>query len=95
MTNESGVPFYTGSTSDPALRLDEHLTGRGSKTVAKYGLHKVVWFKAYSDLETALIVEHRLKRKSRARKLPMVEAFNPDMRDLSAEWLREAAASFD
>ena len=77
------------------MRLDQRLAGKGSKTVAKNKLHKVVWFKAYPDMETALVVEHRLKRKSRARKLPIIEASNPDMRDLSAEWLREAAATFD
>ncbi len=90
-TNDAREPLYHGSTSDPAVRLAEHDQGIGSKTVRQYGLHKIVWFKAFPDKETALTVEHRLKRKSRARKLPMIEAFNPDWRDMRATWLREAA----
>ena len=91
MTNEARTPLYHGSTSELSLRLDEHLSGQGSKTVRQYGLTKVVWFKACPDKETALVVEHRLKRKSRARKIPMIEAMNPNWADLSAPWLRGAA----
>ncbi|MEM7730705.1 MAG: GIY-YIG nuclease family protein [Pseudomonadota bacterium] len=94
-TNEAGKPLYHGSTWDPATRWDEHLRGTDSSTVRRYGLTKIVWFKAFSNKETALEVEHRLKRKSRARKLPMIEAFNPDWRDMSADWLREAAREMD
>ncbi|MGB6229300.1 MAG: GIY-YIG nuclease family protein [Litorimonas sp.] len=94
-TNEARKPLYQGSTWDPAMRWDEHLTGRGSKTVQKYGLTKIVWFKALPDKQSALEMEHRLKRKSRARKLPMIEAFNPDWRDMSADWLREAKRELD
>ena len=91
MTNAARKPLYHGSTSEPSLRLDEHLSGCGFKTVRRYGLTKVVWFKACPDRETALVVEHRLKRKLRARKIPMIEAMNPNWADLSSAWLREAA----
>ena len=93
-TNAARTPLYHGSTSDPEARLAEHVAGRGSETVRRYGLTRIVWFQAVEDREAALVLEHRLTRKSRARKLPMIEAFNPDWRDLRAEWLRQAAGEW-
>ena len=94
-TNEARTPLYHGSTWNPSARLAEHDAGKGSKTIARYGLTKIVWFQAVEGKDAALELEHRLKRKSRARKLPMIEAFNPDWRDMRADWLREAAREVD
>ena len=63
------------------------------KFFRKYGLDQIVWFKAYEDKETALTVEHRLKRKSRKRKWPMIIAFNPDWADVKEAWFEEARRS--
>ncbi len=95
MTNRERGVFYIGSTSDPSARLDEHLSGRGSQHVRKYGLDKVVWFKAFPDKEGALIIEHRMKRWAREYKFNAIEESNPAWRDLREEWLNEAAAEMD
>ena len=91
MTNKEHGSFYVGSTSDPAARLNEHRSGKGSKHVWKYNLFRVVYFQAYEDKDTALVVEHRVKRKRRDYKIWLVEQANPDWLDLTQAWLAEAA----
>jgi putative endonuclease len=90
LTNRERGSFYHGSTHQPALRLEEHRSGRGSKHVWKYNLLELVWFQICDDKEEALLLEHRMKRKNRARKVRIIEALNPDWRDLTAELLEEA-----
>lgn len=90
LTNKERGSFYIGSTSDPAVRLSEHRTGNRSKHVRKYNLYRVVWFKAYQDKETALTVEHRIKRKSRDWKFAAIEEMNPNWDDLTEQWLEAA-----
>lgn len=90
LTNKERGVFYHGSTSNPAARLEEHRSGRGSKFVRKYNLFRLVWFQACEDKEAALVLEHRMKRKNRTRKIPIIEAFNPEWNDLTEAWLEEA-----
>ena len=90
LTNKDCGTFYHGSTSNPAARLEEHRSGRGSKFVRKYNLYRLVWFKACEDKDHALQVEHRMKRKNRARKIAIIEALNPDWNDLTEDWLEDA-----
>jgi len=90
LTNKARGGFYHGSTSDPAARLEEHRSGRGSVHVRKYGLFRLVWFQACEDKEDALTLEHRMKRKNRERKIAIIESFNPTWNDLTEVWLEEA-----
>ena len=94
-SNASGSVLYHGSTSAPRRRWEEHVSGTGSKFFKRYGLDRIVWFEAYPDVQSALTVEHRLKRKSRKRKWSMIIAFNPEWADMSAEWFAEEEATFD
>ena len=89
-SNESGSVLYHGSTGDPLARWHEHLSGQGSKFFRRYALDRIVWFQACDTKEAALELEHRLKRKSRKRKWPMIIAFNPEWADMSEAWFGEA-----
>ncbi len=91
LANKRRGRFYTGSISDPVARHAEQMSEYGSKHVANYNLHTLVYFKAYEDKETALAVEHRIKRKSRDYKMWLIEGINPDWADISQAWFDEAA----
>ena len=53
--------------------------GRFSK---RYGVHTLVWYEPHETMESAILREKQLKAGSRARKLGLIEAMNPDWQDL-------------
>jgi putative endonuclease len=48
----------------------------------KYGIHRVVYFEQYHDVEIAIRREKRLKKWNRAWKIRLIEETNPDWVDL-------------
>lgn len=78
-------PIYVGSTTDLANRIEQHKAGTGSRHTARYNIRKLVWFEQHESVTTALQREHRLKRWDRAWKDELIEAENPEWRDLSDE----------
>ncbi|MGJ3260793.1 MAG: GIY-YIG nuclease family protein [Rhodospirillales bacterium] len=76
--------LYTGVTSDLPGRISEHLSGKGSAFTAKYNVKRLVWFETFSDIETAIIHEKRIKRWRRDWKIALIERLNPHWQDLSA-----------
>jgi putative endonuclease len=61
---------YTGITTDPLRRLDEHNAGRGARYTSQRGRRPVrllgVW--RFPDQASATRAEHRFKRRRAARK---------------------------
>ena len=47
-----------------------------------YHVKMLVWYEAHSDINEALAREKSLKRWRRVWKLKLIQAFNPDWRDL-------------
>jgi putative endonuclease len=45
-----------------------------------------VYFEQFHDVAAAINREKQIKAGSRARKLALIEAMNPDWRDLAADW---------
>jgi len=48
----------------------------------KYGIHRLVYFEQYNDVEAAIQREKRLKKWNRAWKIRLIEESNPDWVDL-------------
>jgi putative endonuclease len=48
----------------------------------KYGIHRLVYFEQYNDVETAIRREKRLKKWNRAWKIRLIEESNPNWVDL-------------
>jgi putative endonuclease len=48
----------------------------------KYGVHRLVYFEQYNDVETAIRREKRLKKWNRAWKIRLIEESNPNWVDL-------------
>jgi putative endonuclease len=52
---------------------------------ARYGCKMLVWYEQYDDMIGAIAREKQIKAGSRRRKLALIEAFNPNWRDLYEE----------
>jgi putative endonuclease len=84
MTNRTRRVLYTGVTADLPKRVYEHRTNAapGSFT-AKYRAHVLVYYEAHDDILGAIQREKQIKGWVRRKKLALIEAFNPEWRDLS------------
>jgi putative endonuclease len=81
VTNRPNGTLYIGVTSDLARRAWEHREGvaEGSK---RYGLKILVYAERHDDIRTAIQRERNLKHWSRAWKVRLILADNPDWNDL-------------
>lgn len=73
---------YVGVTSDLVRRGWEHRTGAVPGFTARYGCRVLVWFEIAETMEVAIGWEKRIKGGSRARKVGLIEAGNPEWMDL-------------
>ena len=78
--------LYTGVTSDLMARIHQHREGTFSGYTREHGLHRLVWFERHDDIEAAIRREKSIKRWRRAWKFNMIEAQNPDWRDLAEDF---------
>ena len=82
MTNHvRGVP-YVGVTADLAARVARHRAGEGSAFCRKYKLRRLVLAEHHDTIEDAIRREKQLKTWKRAWKIELIEASNPQWRDL-------------
>lgn len=82
MTNKSRT-LYTGVTNDLARRVYEHKQKLLPGFTSKYNITKLVYFEATEDVYAALNREKQIKGWLRDRKIALIEAANPDWKDLS------------
>ncbi|AZU02904.1 putative endonuclease [Glycocaulis alkaliphilus] len=74
--------LYCGVTSDLVRRVFEHREGRASAFTRRYGVNQLVWFEMHSMMDHAIARETHIKGWKRQWKLELIEAMNPDWRDL-------------
>jgi len=86
LTNWNNKVMYVGVTSDLKRRLFEHRNKSVEGFTAKYNIHKLVYYEATSDVQSAIAREKEIKKWRREKKNRLVERINPDWRDLSAGW---------
>jgi putative endonuclease len=48
----------------------------------KYGVHNLVYYQQFEDIEAAILEEKRLKKWKRQWKIRLIEENNPEWRDL-------------
>ena len=66
-------------------RAAQHREGQIDGFTKKYGCKRLVWFELHSTMEYAITREKQIKAGSRKRKIALIEAENPDWRDLYFE----------
>ncbi|MBA4748230.1 MAG: GIY-YIG nuclease family protein [Sphingopyxis sp.] len=77
--------LYCGVTSDLAARLWQHRERIIKGFTSEYGVHRLVWFEQHATMEAAILREKRIKRWLRQWKINLIEAANPDWRDLAID----------
>ncbi|MEL7040194.1 MAG: GIY-YIG nuclease family protein [Pseudomonadota bacterium] len=84
VTNRPRGVLYTGQTDDLNKRTWEHRSHamKGSFS-ERYNCEILVWFEAYDSREEAKGRERQIKNWKRAWKIELIEAQNPNWRDLA------------
>jgi putative endonuclease len=82
MTNRSRGVLYVGVTSNLAARISQHRRGEGSEFCRRYRLTRLVLAEPHGSIAEAISREKQLKRWNRSWKIALVEAANPQWRDL-------------
>jgi len=78
--------LYTGVTSNLLARIHQHRVGAVGGFTRDYDVKLVVWFEQHSTMGSAITREKRIKKWNRAWKLELIEAGNPEWRDLAEDF---------
>lgn len=82
MANRRNGTLYTGVTSNLPQRAYQHRESLAPGFTSRYGCKLLVWYEVYDEMLPAIAREKQLKGGSRSKKLALIEAFNPEWRDL-------------
>ena len=85
MASKRNGTLYVGVTSSLVQRVYQHREGEMDGFTKQYGCKTLVWYEMHATMEQAILREKQLKAGSRKRKVTLIEAENPQWRDLYAE----------
>lgn len=77
-----GGTLYVGVTNDLVRRVHEHRSACAAGFTSRYRVHRLVCFELFSDPESAIRREKRLKKWPRVWKVAAIEERNPNWLDL-------------
>ena len=83
LASQRNGTLYCGVTSDLVTRVAQHRDGTYSGFTQQYDVKRLVWFEHHESIEAAILREKRIKKWRRAWKLELIEAGNPQWRDLA------------
>ena len=75
--------LYIGVTSDLLGRMWQHRESTLPGFTKRYAIHRLVHFKVFGDMITAITREKQLKRWHRPWKINLINGENPEWRDLA------------
>jgi len=87
LASRRGGTLYVGVTSDLIRRVWQHKNNVIKGFTNWYCVHQLVYFELHATVYEAIGREKQLKSGSRAKKLALIEAQNPDWRDLYGDLL--------
>lgn len=64
--------YYTGCTWNVEDRLEQHISGLGSKYTSKHGVKCLAYYEEHDDLECALAREKQIKDWSQKKKMKLI-----------------------
>jgi Predicted endonuclease containing a URI domain len=83
LTSERYGTLYVGVTSNLVARLWQHREEVLGGFTSRYDVHRLVHFEMYGDMERAITREKQLKRWHRQWKINLINAENPEWKDLA------------
>ena len=84
MTNNSRT-LYTGVTSALKKRVNQHKQKVYRGFTSKYRIDQLVYFEEFANIRDAITREKQIKGLLRQKKIALIEAMNPEWRDLSVD----------
>ena len=85
MASQRNGTLYVGVTSSLRHRVWQHREGLIEGFTKQYECKLLVWFELHATMPGAIAREKQIKGGSRANKLALIEATNPDWNDLFSE----------
>jgi putative endonuclease len=85
MTNRRDTVLYTGVTSDLKKRVWQHKDKLVEGFTKRYHVTKLVYYEVFDDILSAITREKQIKAGSRQKKIDLINATNPEWRDLYDE----------
>jgi putative endonuclease len=82
MASQRNGTLYAGVTSALAQRVCQHRAGLTPGFTTRYGCKTLVWYEPHDEMISAIAREKQIKAGSRKKKLALIEAMNPQWRDL-------------
>jgi putative endonuclease len=82
LASQRNGTLYTGVTGDLPKRIWEHKSDLAEGFSKHYGVHLLVYFELHSDMPSAIAREKQIKKWNRVWKIRLIEAMNPEWRDL-------------
>jgi putative endonuclease len=84
MASKSKV-IYVGMTSNLIGRIGKHKEKKIKGFTQRYNADRLVWFEEHGRAVNAIAREKQIKAWARAKKVALIEAKNPQWRDLSGD----------
>ena len=85
LTNKNNTVLYTGVTNDLIKRVHQHRNKLNAGFTSRYNVYKLVFFEEYNQIKDAIAREKQIKGGSRQKKLDLINAMNPEWKDLLDE----------
>ena len=82
LASQRNGTLYAGVTSNLVKRVWEHKSDLVEGFTKRYGVHLLVWYEVHESMESAIAREKTIKGWKRRWKLELIEAMNPEWRDL-------------
>lgn len=82
VSNTHNNVLYVGVTSDLIRRIYEHKNKLVKGFTQKYNVDRLVYYEASDNIVAAIAREKQIKGWSRKKKNDLVNAFNPEWKDL-------------
>src|SRR3989442_5413268 len=82
MTNKNHTVLYIGVTSNLRIRVHQHKEHHFKGFTDKYNCEKLVYYINYPSIVEAIEAEKKLKDRSRKYKESLINAKNPEWKDL-------------
>jgi putative endonuclease len=83
--------LYIGVTSNLYVRVQQHKDGDFEGFSNRYHCDRLVYWESFDEPIQAINREKQLKGWRRAKKIALIESFNPRWQDLAEHWGAEMA----
>ena len=82
LASKKNGTLYIGVTNNLTRRVYEHRKNSNTGFTKQYGVHHLVYYEQYEDVNQAILREKQMKRWKRYWKIKQINKLNPSWGDL-------------